>query len=1359
MVARADLQVTLTAIDRATPTVKQLESSIIRFVGAVSATIAALGAITFPVVQATRFDRALRDVQKTTGFADEEIKALGADLVKLSRNLDQSALSLAGIAAAAGQLGLGRQGAEAILNFSESVARASTTLDLSTDAAARASAKLLNIFQLPTQNVENLFSAINELSNTTTANAGELIDTVTRIGNTAKLSVTEVAALAATAIDLGVSAEVAGTSLVKVFSRIQSNAQGFADAIGVSLSEFTALPALDRFQQFLAFLSTQTDEVQANLITKLAGGGRIFALVNKLTNDAGNNFAVLNRNLTTSNTAFDSGLSAITEYQNISKALSVQLGILRNNFSALTVSIGQQFIPRLLALTRELTAFLQTPRAAAFFRSIGESAKSFFDAIVAGVRILGDLNVEFRNLFAILKAIIALQFGRLLIGVAARLAQTALALTGIGRAANIAQGPLGSLFSLFFRAGRAGRGGGIFGFGLAFRTIGTQISALIPTVRTLGAVLLRFIPLVGIVVTAIGVAFTFFGDEIKSAFNAVLDFFGFVSEEQAAALDAAKKTLDEDVVAFEDAAATILATRKKLESGALALPEESFAALMERDVLKLNEAVAVAQERIKVLGELAAAAAKQSEVFARAAQRFRVAATQQLGQAADAEQAVIAARRRLAELQERQVSQGEDVDTVGLGDAGIVTQEELEEAVKAVTEAEKVFQEELAKRKELFDAANRRQAKSVELQIQSREAAEEQAQIFQDIAGGLTQDLVGAFQVEIDARQAELEVARVRQELGELTTQLETAQVLGGGDSLEAARLENEIAGITEELQKLEDEALGVRVAVGAVTSQLTAAEQFEFSRAITSLAKTKEGLDATAEALDNVNRAGFATSSQLNAAFEENVVSLVRQKQALEEVKEGQEEQIKTLSELAKAAKSVFDNTTTEVRALNRALINSVEEFRISLASRPLEIRVEAREAEIKAALDTIEDEREALEKRLTEIAEEEEGNRLQGVFTFEKNKTKAELAELAVRQAAIEQQQQQNQRARIEAEFAAIEDRTREFVQRAQELASEGRLDEALGLKELAKQQLPALFDQLNELSALRGSGGAPLVRTEELERLVGQVQRISRDVQGDVVGINESLRESTETQLEDFKDTAKITNEKLTNVNLQLELMGKNVEGFNKALPEILKAVSEGSRVVGSTASGATQFSDPAALALIVGSAIDRAAGRGITEESAADLAQSAISQQRAAEALERLAEFQRNNPDLQVGGNASGGLIRGKGTGTSDSIPAMLSNGEFVVNAATTRFYGSRFFQGLQKFARGGLAVPRFGVGGLVGGGTEGFGSVIQASGAGGAPVNIHLPSGDVVRLREGETDSQTVIRMFKREARKRGARGA
>src|SRR5690606_1595165 len=36
-----------------------------------------------------------------------------------------------------------------------------------------------------------------------------------------------------------------------------------------------------------------------------------------------------------------------------------------------------------------------------------------------------------------------------------------------------------------------------------------------------------------------------------------------------------------------------------------------------------------------------------------------------------------------------------------------------------------------------------------------------------------------------------------------------------------------------------------------------------------------------------------------------------------------------------------------------------------------------------------------------------------------------------------------------------------------------------------------------------------------------------------------------------------------------------------------------------------------------------------------------------------------------------GHAEGGLIIGPGTGTSDSIPAMLSNGEFVVRADAAR----------------------------------------------------------------------------------------
>ncbi|MEP9347871.1 tape measure protein [Xanthobacter sp. KR7-225] len=60
-------------------------------------------------------------------------------------------------------------------------------------------------------------------------------------------------------------------------------------------------------------------------------------------------------------------------------------------------------------------------------------------------------------------------------------------------------------------------------------------------------------------------------------------------------------------------------------------------------------------------------------------------------------------------------------------------------------------------------------------------------------------------------------------------------------------------------------------------------------------------------------------------------------------------------------------------------------------------------------------------------------------------------------------------------------------------------------------------------------------------------------------------------------------------------------------------------------------------------------------------------------------------------------ATGGSIRGPGSGTSDSIPAMLSNGEYVVNAAMAKKYGPL----LQAINSGNFRLPAFATGGPVG----------------------------------------------------------
>jgi len=68
----------------------------------------------------------------------------------------------------------------------------------------------------------------------------------------------------------------------------------------------------------------------------------------------------------------------------------------------------------------------------------------------------------------------------------------------------------------------------------------------------------------------------------------------------------------------------------------------------------------------------------------------------------------------------------------------------------------------------------------------------------------------------------------------------------------------------------------------------------------------------------------------------------------------------------------------------------------------------------------------------------------------------------------------------------------------------------------------------------------------------------------------------------------------------------------------------------------------------------------------------------------------AERALNKAKAKANGMATGGHVVGPGSGTSDSIPAMLSSGEYVIKASAVNQYGKTFFDGLnaQKFANGG-----------------------------------------------------------------------
>lgn len=123
-----------------------------------------------------------------------------------------------------------------------------------------------------------------------------------------------------------------------------------------------------------------------------------------------------------------------------------------------------------------------------------------------------------------------------------------------------------------------------------------------------------------------------------------------------------------------------------------------------------------------------------------------------------------------------------------------------------------------------------------------------------------------------------------------------------------------------------------------------------------------------------------------------------------------------------------------------------------------------------------------------------------------------------------------------------------------------------------------------------------------------------------------------------------------------------------------------------------------------------------------------------------------------------GMAGGGRVRGPGSSTSDSIPAWLSNNEFVMRARAVRKYGVAFmhainrgqvdFSRISRMATGGLISPfrlsapsRFAEGGLA---------------TAGRPITLNLGGGEQFNVSATDEEATKIIKYaIKKQARSAG----
>lgn len=418
MAAQSDLEVRVRGRDELSPTLSGLESKLIRFVGAVSSALTAIRVVGFPVQAVREFEKQMANVQKTTGFADTQIKSLGDSLVDLSRKINMSATDLGAIAAAAGQQGLGREGVEGILAFTESVSRMAAVLDITAEQAGTDIGKIASIFKVPLREVERAVSAFNESSNNSTASGEQLLDVVKRIGDAAgSLDLAQSIGLGATGIDIGLSPEVVGTSFSKVMSEMYAQADKFADLLGISVEDWVSqlqTNGIDALKMYLARLRELTPQAQQEQIKLLSGGGRIGVAVTKLVRDTED--AILDFNVGKAAEGYDEGISALKEQLTVLQTLDAEVTKTGNSFQALGVKAGEEFAARLAGYMAQLNTALADEDVVQFAKAVGAAFGDMFDAGASLIKFLDDLNVNWTNFVRVGTIFVGLKLAQALLG-------------------------------------------------------------------------------------------------------------------------------------------------------------------------------------------------------------------------------------------------------------------------------------------------------------------------------------------------------------------------------------------------------------------------------------------------------------------------------------------------------------------------------------------------------------------------------------------------------------------------------------------------------------------------------------------------------------------------------------------------------------------------------------------------------------------------------------------------------------------------------------------------------------------------------------------------------------------------------
>lgn len=311
-------------------------------------------ALTACVDASMEFESAMAGVSKTTDMSGAELAAMGDEIQDLATKIPATAVEIANVAEAAGQLGIAK---EDLLDFSEVMINLGTSTNLSSEEAASALAKFANVVDMSADDYERLGSTIVGLGNNFATTEADIVSMATRLASTGEivgLTEPQIMGIAAALSSVGIEAEAGGSAISKLLKQFETmvataspDLADFAAVAGMSAEEFSAawgenaVGALGKFIDGLGAVDAAGGSSVAVLddlgITEVRLSNAVLAM-------ASSN-GILTEALNTANNAWTENTALAKEAATRYETTESKLQMLANSCDNVKIAIGDQLTP------------------------------------------------------------------------------------------------------------------------------------------------------------------------------------------------------------------------------------------------------------------------------------------------------------------------------------------------------------------------------------------------------------------------------------------------------------------------------------------------------------------------------------------------------------------------------------------------------------------------------------------------------------------------------------------------------------------------------------------------------------------------------------------------------------------------------------------------------------------------------------------------------------------------------------------------------------------------------------------------------------------------------------------------------